>query len=130
MMKGFLVIALGALLFSACKKEEGDGGKAEIRGTVLEQRYNLSGNPAGDPYPLADHRVSIIYGDGQYYDDDTRTGPNGEYRFPWLRRGSYRVYAISECDDYENCTEAIYETAVIDGRKDIVSLPDITVRNF
>ena len=49
MMKGFLVIALGALLFSACKKEEGDGGKAEIRGTVLEQRYNLSGNPAGDP---------------------------------------------------------------------------------
>jgi len=130
MMKAFLVIALGALLFTACKKEEGDGGKAEIRGTVEEQRYNTSGNPAGDPYPLADQRVYIIYGDGQYYDDDTRTGPDGKYRFPWLRRGNYRVYTISECDDYANCTEGIYETAVIDGRRDFVSLPTITVRNY
>lgn len=130
MMKGFVVIALGALLFSACKKEEGEGGKAEIRGTVEEQRYNGAGNPSGDPYPLADQRVYIIYGDGQYYDDDTRTGPNGEYRFPWLRRGSYRVYALSECNDYQNCTEGIYQTAEIDGRKDIVSLSTITVRNY
>ena len=129
-MKEFIAIALGALLFVACKKEEGEGGKAEIRGTVLEQRYNTSGNPTGDPYPLADQRVYIIYGDGQYHDDDTRTGPNGEYRFPWLRRGSYRVYAISECDDYQNCTEGIYRTAKIEDRKDIVTVEDITVRNY
>ena len=44
--------------------------------------------------------------------------PTGRFRFPWLRRGTYRVYTISECDDYENCTEGIYETAVIDDEGD------------
>jgi len=129
-MKTLSAVALCAMLFVACKKDAGEGGKAELQGVVLEQRYNSSGNPSGDPYPLADQRVYIIYGDGNYHDDDTRTGPNGEYRFPWLRKGTYKVYTISECNTYQNCTEGIYRSAEISGRKEVLNLATITVRNY
>jgi hypothetical protein len=117
------------VLFTACSKEPGDGGRAEIRGTILEQAYSPSGNTDGDPYPAVDQEVYIIYGDGQYHDDDTRTGPNGEFRFAWLRKGSYRIYAISECDN-ENCREGIYRTVEIEGRREIVTAPAITIANY
>lgn len=119
------------LLLTACRKEPGEGGRAEIRGFVYEQRYGASsGNPQGDPYPLAEARVYIIYGDGQYADDDTRTGPNGEFRFAWLRQGDYRIYVISECNAYINCTEGIYLNTEVTSRKDVVNVGRITVRNY
>jgi hypothetical protein len=128
-MRSVPAFLLLSALFSACSKDPGDGGRAEIRGSVLEQAVSLSGNPQGDPYPAVDVRVYIIYGDGQYHDDDTRTGPNGEFRFPWLRKGSYRIYAISECDN-DNCREGIYRTVEIEGRREIVTAPTITILNY
>ncbi|MCU0319247.1 MAG: DUF4198 domain-containing protein [Flavobacteriales bacterium] len=123
-------LLLSAVLFlTACSKEPGDGGRAEIRGVVLMQNVSLSGNPLDDPFPAVDERVFIIYGDGQYHDDDTRTGPNGEFRFPWLRKGPYRVYAISECDN-DGCREGVFRSAEIDGRRDIVNVPTITILRY
>lgn len=131
MTRTFLLglIAIGPLS-TACNKEPGEGGKAEIRGTIYEQRYSTSGNPQGEAYPIAEQRVYIIYGDNEFADDDTRTGPNGEFRFAWLRKGSYRIYTISECNEYINCTEAIYRTADIGDRKEVVNLQRITTRNY
>lgn len=117
------------LVLIGCSKDPGDGGRAEIRGVVLMQNVSLSGNPVDDPFPAVDERVYIIYGDGQYFDDDTRTGPNGEFRFPWLRKGSYRIYAVSECDN-EGCREGVFQAAKIDGRRDIVNVPTITVLRY
>jgi hypothetical protein len=128
-MRSFSVLLVLALALVSCKKEPGEGGKAEIRGFVSEQAYNVNGNPSGDPYPAVDVRVYIIYGDGQFHDDDTRTGPNGEYRFPWLRKGDYRLYAISECDN-DNCREAVYQSVQISGRKDVVTAPSLVVNNY
>ncbi len=119
------------ILTTGCNKEPGEGGRAEIQGIVYEQRYSQStGLPTGSAYPLSDHRVAIIYGDGDYADNDTRTGPNGEYRFPWLRKGDYRLYVISECNDYENCTEGLYASVSINDRKDVVKADTIFVRNY
>jgi hypothetical protein len=128
-MKPFAVLLVLVLSLVSCKKEPGEGGKAEIRGFISEQAYDANDDPSGDPYPAVDVRVYIIYGDGQFHDDDTRTGPNGEYRFPWLREGSYRIYAISECDN-ETCREGIYRTVEIEGRKEIVSAPTIIIKNY
>lgn len=116
-------------ILHGCSKDPGDGGRAEIRGVVLRQDVSLSGNPQGDPYPAVEERVYIIYGDGQYFDDDTRTGPSGEFRFPWLRKGSYRIYAISECDN-DGCLEGVFQSAEVSGRKDIVNVPTITIVNY
>lgn len=123
---------LAGLLFalSACSKEPGEGGKAEIRGVVYQQEYNENtGQAVGVPVPVGDHRVFIIYGDGLYYDDDVRTGPDGQFRFPWLRKGTYKVYTFSECR--ENTCDgdqyAVYRTVEIGGRKDAVEVPMITI---
>lgn len=116
-------------ILHGCSKDPGDGGRAELRGAVLIQNVSSSGSPEGDPYPAVDERVYIIYGDGQYHDDDTRTGPNGEFRFPWLRKGTYRIYAISECDN-EGCREGIFRTAEIEGKREVLGVPTITVLNY
>lgn len=130
-MKVFPLFLTGlAFALFACSKEPGEGGKAEIRGVVYQQEYNENtGQPMGDPVPVGDHRVYIVYGDGEYYDDDVRTGPDGQFRFPWLRKGTYKVYTFSECQ--ENMCDgdqyAIYRTVEIGGRKDVVEVPLITV---
>lgn len=128
-MRYTLLLVLGILLFSACKKEEGEGGKAEIHGTVLRQDVNAAGNPVGLPYPYQETRVYIVYGDHDFYDDDVRTGPDGQYAFRWLRKGDYTVYTFGEC----NCpgkTVVIKRQVKIDGKKDVVTVPVIIADNF
>lgn len=129
MRSSLVALIVTAPLLNACSKEPGEGGRGEIRGLVYEQRYNSS-NPVGDPYPIAEQRVYIVYGDGTYADDDTRTGPNGEFRFPWLRKGDYRIYVISECNAYTGCTEGIWVNTEITGRKDVVNVGTLTIRNY
>ncbi|MCO5274529.1 MAG: hypothetical protein M9900_06380 [Flavobacteriales bacterium] len=117
------------LLATACKKEEGEGGKAVIKGTVLRQDVNAVGNPIGNPYPYQDQRVYIIYGDNEFQDDDVRTGPNGNFEFRWLRKGDYTVYTFGEC----NCpgkSVVITHRVSIDGKKDVVIVPTMIADNF
>lgn len=118
-----------ALLFPACKKEPGEGGKAEIRGIVLRQDVNGAGQPIGDPYPYQETRVYIAYGDHDFSDDDVRTGPDGLYVFSWLRKGDYRIYTFGECD-CPGGSVAVEHLVTIDGRKDVVTVPTITVQNW
>jgi len=128
-----LLICLSAIsiLLTACSKEPGEGGRAEIRGRILEQRYsNNTQQPQGQPYAKAEQRVYIIYGDGTYHDDDVRTGPDGTFRFPWLRKGSYNIYTISECGSYNGCTVAVGTRTNITGRKDVVDIGDLTIQNW
>lgn len=122
-------LLVGLAVLSACSKDPGEGGRAEIRGLLYEQRYNGS-SPQGQPYPVADARVAIIYGDGEYADDDTRTGPNGEFRFAWLRKGDYRLYAISECQSCPSGEEGVYLDVSINGRKQVVNVGTLTIRNY
>src|SRR5688572_10183771 len=94
--RSWLILLIASI---GCAKEPGIGGRAEIHGRVLERHQG-----SGEYYPLADHDVFIVFGDGTTPDDDVSTGPDGRFRFPWLRKGAYRVFTISECDwDLENC---------------------------
>lgn len=123
----FLCLAL--LSTSGCKKEEGEGGRAVIKGTVLRQDVNAVGNPIGEPYPFHDQRVYIIYGDNEFQDDDVRTGPDGNYEFRWLRKGDYTIYTFGECDCPGKSITVSHRVS-IDGKKDEVVVPTITVDNF
>lgn len=124
------LIALCLLLLPACQKEEGEGGKAEIRGIVMRQDRSASGAVDGDPYPYQDTRVYIIYGDHDFQDDDVRTGPDGQYVFRWLRKGDYTIFTYGECRDCPGKSVAIARPVKIDGKKDVVAVPVITVDNF
>lgn len=124
-------MAMAVVLSTGCSKEPGVGGRGEITGRVIEQRYSMSTQqPVGQPYALADHRVYIIYGDGQYHDDDVRTGPDGSFRFAWLRKGDYTIYTISECGQFNGCTYGVYARASIGSRKDAVDVGVLNVQNF
>jgi len=122
-------MALVVLATLSCRKEEGEGGRGEIRGRVMEQRYNNLGLPVGPLYPAAEQRVYIIYGDGTYHDDNERAGADGRFRFPWLRKGSYTVYAVSECGEFNGCTYQVSVNAKINKRKDIVDVGDLIIEN-
>jgi len=125
----FLLLVL--LLGPSCKKEEGEGGLAEIRGVVLRQDINNNtGQPEGDPYPYQEARVYIIYGDHDYYDDDVRTGPAGQYVFPWLRKGTYTIYTFGECNDCPGGSVVVQQTVEIKDKKETVTVPTITVDNW
>lgn len=138
MMRSLLLpLACLSLLLPACKKEPGEGGKSEIRGYVYEQQYNNSTcQSTGQPYPLVEARVYIIYGDHDFYDNDVRTGPDGLFAFSWLRKGDYRIYVVGECRATcdEGCTggqtKALYASASVDGKEGVTDLGKITVRNY
>lgn len=124
----FLLTAIAVVSFG-CKKEPGEGGKAEIRGVVLRQNVNAAGSHIGDPYPFHDTRVYIVYGDNDFHDDDVRTGPDGQYVFRWLRKGDYTIYTFGECNCPGN-SMAISHTVRVDGKKDAVTVPTITALNY
>ncbi|MBK7753955.1 MAG: carboxypeptidase regulatory-like domain-containing protein [Flavobacteriales bacterium] len=118
------------LLFSGCSKEPGEGGKALIRGTVYAMEYNdNTGQPTGNEFYVPEYRVYIRYGDGDFYDDDTRTGPNGEFELRWLRPGSYTVFTYSECpEDCDSGVELVSRIVEINKKKDEVTVPIFQVQ--
>ena len=130
-MRNHFAVLLGTIVFlaTACSKEPGEGGRSEIRGHVYEQRYNSTGQPTGPKRPLPDHRVFIIYGDGDFHDDDVRTGEGGLFAFKWLRKGDYTVYIVSECGDGSGCTKIVKRTASV-GRKEVVSVGEMIMENW
>ncbi len=127
----FILFSALSILLTACSKEPGEGGRAEIQGRVMEQRYSANTQqPQGLPYGKAEQRVYIIYGDGTFQDDDVRTNAEGFFRFPWLRKGDYTVYTISECGTFNGCTKSISAKATIDARKAVVEVGTLTIENW
>ncbi|TXI81342.1 MAG: hypothetical protein E6Q44_04680 [Flavobacteriales bacterium] len=127
-----LRFALIALPLLACNKEPGEGGKAEIRGVLTEQRFSASNNPITDPYPLPGENVYIVYGsgDGAFPDDNVDSGPNGEFRFTWLRKGTYTIFAVSDCNDCEGGVNAVTRTVEVTGNKQVLDLGTIAIRKY
>lgn len=121
----FITIILGI----GCAKEPGIGGRAEIHGRVLEQHQG-----SGEYYPKQDHRVYIVYGDGSAQDDDVRTGADGRFRFPWLRKGNYKVYTLSECEqnivDCPSGTFPVSRDVDLVNRTDLVDVGDLLITNW
>lgn len=85
-----------ALFCAACNSGEGEGGTATVEGLVKtiqhpDDDYELN----VDTVVAAKTDVFVIYGDDDFYGDDVKTGPDGLYRFEYLRSGKYTVFAYS-----------------------------------
>lgn len=95
---GLLILAaMGMVAFVACNNKEGEGGTGTIEGKVMlvlhpDDDYDFS----TDTIEAAKQDVFIVYGDDTFYGDDVETGCDGTYRFSYLTRGTYTVYAYSE----------------------------------
>lgn len=115
----FSVAMLGITLFYvSCKKEEGEGGKATIRGKVFAKYYNNSfTNLIATGYaPKED--VYIIYGDNETYNDHAETSYDGTFEFNYLRPGKYKVYVYSK-----DSTQSIY--TIPSGKYPVISEVEI-----
>jgi hypothetical protein len=90
-----VAIGLIALLYGACQKPAGPGGKATIKGRVYTtdfdntQRYMISQGYA------AGQRVYICYGNSASIGNDVRTGTDGSFEFKFLTKGHYKIFVNS-----------------------------------
>ena len=116
----------------SCAKEPGIGGRGEIHGRVLEQRFD-DGVAFGDPYPIPEQDVFIVYGDadGETANDDVSTGSDGRFRFPWLRKGTYKIFVISECDTAicPSGSYSIVRSVELEDRMDMADVGDLVIEN-
>ncbi|MDR2056959.1 MAG: hypothetical protein LBP83_01505 [Dysgonamonadaceae bacterium] len=84
-------------LCNACNKGEGLGGSSSLEGYVYEIEH-LDDNYSFQThiFPSLDADVFIEFGDDASIGERVRTGREGYYRFDYLRKGNYTVYALSK----------------------------------
>jgi hypothetical protein len=116
MKKYFFIISTIALTLFSCSKEEGEGGRSSISGTI--HMTDETGGITGD-YNAPDYDVYIIYGDkDDIYDDDTKTSYDGTFKFSNLREGSYRVYAYTKSTTELSGVTPVFADISIGGDED------------
>lgn len=94
-MRTILLCSIIALL-TGCKKPAGEGGNSSIKGTVWVHDYDKNLTTLQYQYAGVDVEVYIIYGDDVTSGDKVNTNASGEFEFNYLRKGNYKVYAISK----------------------------------
>jgi hypothetical protein len=115
-MRHFLYLFLFLFLFNACNKDEGLGGSSSLEGYVYNIVHQDDNNSfTTDTFPGIKKDVYIIYGDQEndYFGDDVETNQNGLYRFDYLRKGNYIIYAYSEFADGQK--EAVMKKVKVSG---------------
>jgi hypothetical protein len=90
----FLLVLI-IILTSSCEKTEGEGGTSTIIGRVKVKNYNSDFTIKFGEYYSDGVDVYIIYGNDSIYSDDFETGIDGWYKFEYLNKGKYKVYAMS-----------------------------------
>jgi hypothetical protein len=122
-------LGLGFIIAASCSKEPGDGGSSKITGKVYIREYNPNFTFLIAEYWAADMDVYIIYGDGVTSNDRLRTGPDGDFEFPYLRPGKYRIYVYSADSTMTSPSGniAVYRDAEITKNKQSVDAGTIVV---
>jgi hypothetical protein len=92
-----LISILAVLTLASCTKE-GVGGASLISGKVMKKIITTKGDSV-ETVPAIDKNVFIIYGDETYYNDDVKSDITGHFEFPFLEKGSYELFAYSDCLD-------------------------------
>jgi hypothetical protein len=126
-----VAITVVIFLFNSCKKEAGEGGNSSIRGKVWVINYNATFTSINNEYVGADEYVYIIYGSDVSYGDRTKTNPEGEFEFKYLREGNYTVYVYSKDKTRvsPSGTVAVKLSTSISKEEQVVDLGTITIYN-
>lgn len=93
-MKQFILFLTICFFAISCKKE-GVGGDASITGYVHVKKYNSTFTQYISEYPGRDIYVYIVYGEHSGFDKRVKTDYNGNFEFPYLYKGNYKLYVYS-----------------------------------
>jgi len=123
----YLALNFCVFFFCACQNEPGDGGRASIQGKVKVHIIGVCGDTLDSSFGI-DEEVYIIAGDDPSYFERVRTGPDGTFWFPFLRKGDYEVYALSEpCENPFGQLQPVSVFVDIQGRKDEITTEEIVI---
>jgi hypothetical protein len=117
------------IFFNACKKEAGEGGNSRLAGKIILREYTA--------FPIlytetvaTDEDVFIIYGDDDNsIDDRTRSSYDGSYKFEFLNKGKYRIFAYTQDTILTTFGQqkAVVMEAEITKNNSTVEIPTITI---
>ena len=132
-MKNGIILFFSIILLSfsySCKKVEGKGGGAVIKGIIQEQKYNALGNVIAE-YPAANQSVYLIYGTtDQFYDDDIKTSYDGSFVFNYLQKGTYTVFVYEDDNNQPSGKIVVKETFEITETGEIKDLGTIKIKKL
>lgn len=117
----FLAIAVS---LQSCKKDAGIGGTSTITGVVYTDLYAPNGDKLERQLAL-DKKVFIVYGDNVIFNDESDTHSNGQYQFKFLQKGTYTIFAYSDCDSCDSEQSAVSVTVEITDNKSELTAKDI-----
>jgi hypothetical protein len=125
--KLFFFFAILAL--AGCKKEPGFGGNATIQGSVWVKDYNSTLTTLIGEYAGKDVYVYIVYGDHAGFDKRVKTDYNGEFEFPFLYEGKYKVYVYSLDSAFTDLsgTKALVKEVEIGDKKEVKELEPFVI---
>lgn len=129
-IKSVLFFLMGAFAFISCTKEPGVGGSATISGKLHAIYVEEGSFDTLETSAFPDQRVYIIYGDGSTQDDDTRTSPDGSFKFQFLNPGDYSIYSYSETLTHPSGTTPIYVNTNVGKKQDDVNVGVIEVIKY
>lgn len=125
--KWLVSLVILILVFAGCTKGPGEGGRSTIKGKVYAYNYNTLGVLVSEGFAPEVH-VYLVFGDDGFYSLDTKTGYDGTYEFPYLKKGQYTVYAYSKCTTCTLGTEPIFQKVDVTANKSI-ALADTLIIN-
>ena len=123
------VMSLLVMFAVSCQKDPGEGGNSSITGKVFLRNYNSSFTTLQSEYYDPDEYVYIVYGEGPAPDDRVKTGPDGDFDFKYLRKGTYTLYVYSDDSTGNSAsgTVAVYKTVTITKNRQTVDAGTITI---
>lgn len=131
MRSAILILSLSIIFLTSCSKEEGQGGTSVITGKVFVQLYDDANyNVLIGQYYAPEEDVYIIYGDEEIYNDRFRTNYDGSFRFEYLRKGKYTVFAYSEVPESidPSGVKAIMKVVEITDNDQHIRVEDIVIK--
>lgn len=136
------IFLVSIVLLLACNKEEGQGGRATIKGKVYAEYWDKTFSLKADSGYAADRDIYIVYGNSTSYGNRLRTSYDGSYEFDYLQKGNYKIYAYSRDSSGRaesistgspnylyNPDIAVIQSIEITERKQVVEVDDIKILN-
>jgi hypothetical protein len=121
------IVLLGMICFVSCRKEAGPGGLASVKGKVYGIDVTTSGDVKSEGY-VGDQRVYIGVTNDTYSFQDVRTSYDGTYEFKYLRKGTYDVWAYSDCDTCAWKQKLVIKKGIeISDKKETVTVEDLKI---
>lgn len=109
-------------------EEADNNGSSAIRGKLLYKKYAASYTVVVDQYYKPDEDIFFVYGRDVGESKRIRTGLNGEFQLNNLRKGKYKVYALSDDTTMQTSGKipVIIEVNITENNK-VYEIPDLII---